>query len=50
MHFFLSSSSPPVIDGSLRTDDDEDESLAKMPRESSTINRSAKVDLSDEDF
>uniref|UniRef100_A0A182XY23 Uncharacterized protein n=2 Tax=Anopheles stephensi TaxID=30069 RepID=A0A182XY23_ANOST len=39
-----------LIDGSLRTDDDEDESLAKMPRESSTINRGAKVDLSDEDF
>uniref|UniRef100_A0A182TD23 Uncharacterized protein n=1 Tax=Anopheles melas TaxID=34690 RepID=A0A182TD23_9DIPT len=39
-----------LIDGSLRTDDDEDVSLAKMPRESSTINRSAKVDLSDEDF
>ncbi|XP_050100299.1 clusterin-associated protein 1 [Anopheles aquasalis] len=39
-----------LLDGSLRTDDDEDESLAKMPRESSTITRSVKQDLSDEDF
>ncbi|XP_058064792.1 clusterin-associated protein 1 [Anopheles bellator] len=39
-----------LLDGSLRTDDDEDESLTKMPRESSTINRSSKQDLSDEDF
>uniref|UniRef100_A0A182J4S3 Uncharacterized protein n=1 Tax=Anopheles atroparvus TaxID=41427 RepID=A0A182J4S3_ANOAO len=39
-----------LIDGSLRTDDDEDESLTKMPRESSTITRGPKPDLSDEDF